>query len=69
MSTVTHEKGPALRPTATEPKKIFSLQKRRPLHTIVRGFVQATGLSFLVGFTSSTMTLDVILAVTLWCRS
>jgi hypothetical protein len=67
--SAAHETGPALSSAAAEPKSIFSPQKRRHLDTIIRGFVQATGPSFLVGFTSSTMTLDVILAVTLWCRS
>ncbi len=69
MSPVAHEKGPALLTRATEPKSIFSLQKRRLVLTIIRAFVQVYVPSFLIGAGSSAITLTVIWAVTLWWRS
>jgi hypothetical protein len=63
-----NEAGPALLRAAAEPKTIFSLQKRRRLHTTIRAFVQVIGPSFVVGFASSTATSAAVWSVILWVR-
>jgi hypothetical protein len=68
MSSI-NETAPARVPAATEAKTIFSLLKRRSLHTTIWAFVQEYGPHFLIGAGSAALTSDVTWAIILWVRS